>query len=103
VHKAANVLDKMPRSVQPAAKADLREIRQAPDRAAAEAAIASFAEKYGPSTRRQRLREGGAACLGQGPRRCGNYKKSTFLSNYCVRNPTTTSFPGRWVEPFRRF
>src|SRR5918993_2475541 len=26
VHKAANVLDKMPRSVQPAAKADLREI-----------------------------------------------------------------------------
>jgi putative transposase len=47
VHKAANVLDKMPRSVQPAAKADLREIWQAPDRAIAEAAIATFAEKYG--------------------------------------------------------
>ncbi len=47
VHKAANVLDKMPRSVQPAAKADLREIWTAPDRATAEAAIATFAEKYG--------------------------------------------------------
>src|SRR3712207_6285712 len=48
VHKAANVLDKLPKSVQPAAKADLREIWQAPDRRAAEAAIASFAEKYAP-------------------------------------------------------
>jgi putative transposase len=48
VHKAANVLDKMPRSVQPAAKADLREIWMAPDRRAAEAAIAIFAEKYAP-------------------------------------------------------
>ncbi len=46
VHKAANVLDKMPRSVQPAAKADLREIWMAPDRVTAEAAIATFAEKY---------------------------------------------------------
>jgi transposase-like protein len=48
VHKAANVLDKMPRSVQPAAKADLREIWMAPDRAKAEAAVATFAEKYAP-------------------------------------------------------
>jgi putative transposase len=48
VHKAANVLDKMPRSVQPAAKADLREIWMAPDRRAAEAALATFAEKYAP-------------------------------------------------------
>lgn len=47
VHKTVNVLDKLPRSVQPAAKADLREIWTAPDRATAEAAIASFAEKYG--------------------------------------------------------
>src|SRR3712207_5602483 len=47
VHKAANVLDKMPRLVQPAAKADLREIWQAPDRATAGAALAAFAEKYG--------------------------------------------------------
>jgi putative transposase len=46
VHKAANVLDKMPRSVQPAAKQDLREVWQAPDRAAAETAVATFAEKY---------------------------------------------------------
>jgi putative transposase len=48
VHKATNVLDKMPRSVQPAAKADLREIWMAPHRRAAEAAIATFAEKYAP-------------------------------------------------------
>jgi putative transposase len=47
VHKAANVLDKLPNSVQPAAKRDLREIWQAPDRATAEAAITAFAEKYG--------------------------------------------------------
>ena len=47
VHKSANVLDKLPRSVQPAAKQDLREIWQAPDRATAETAIATFAEKYG--------------------------------------------------------
>ena len=37
---------KVPRSVQPAAKADLREVWQAPDRAAAETAVATFAEKY---------------------------------------------------------
>jgi transposase-like protein len=47
VHKTSNVLNKLPRSVQPAAKADLREIWMAPDRATAEAAIATFAEKYG--------------------------------------------------------
>jgi putative transposase len=47
VHKAANVLDKLPRSVQPAAKADLREVWMAPDRSTAEAAIVTFAEKYG--------------------------------------------------------
>jgi putative transposase len=46
VHKTANVLNKLPRSVQPAAKHDLREIWQAPDRATAETAIATFAEKY---------------------------------------------------------
>jgi putative transposase len=46
VHKTSNVLNKLPRSVQPAAKADLREIWMAPDRATAEAAIAAFAEKY---------------------------------------------------------
>jgi putative transposase len=40
-------VNKLPKSVQPAAKADLREIWQAPDRMTAEAAIATFAEKYG--------------------------------------------------------
>lgn len=47
VHKTANVLNKLPNSVQPAAKADLREIWTAPDRATAETAITTFAEKYG--------------------------------------------------------
>ena len=47
VHKTTNVLDKLPKSVQPAAKADLREIGTAPDRAKAETAITTFAEKYG--------------------------------------------------------
>ena len=47
MHKTANVLGKMPKSVQPAAKADLREIWRAPDRMTAEAAIVTFAEKYG--------------------------------------------------------
>jgi transposase-like protein len=47
VHKTVNVLDQMPRSVQPAAKADLREIWTAPDRATAEVAVTVFAEKYG--------------------------------------------------------
>jgi putative transposase len=47
VHKTANVLNKLPKSVQPAAKAGLREIWTAPDRAAAETAVATFAEKYG--------------------------------------------------------
>jgi len=47
VHKTANVLNKVPKSVQPAMKADLREIHSAPDRAAADQAIAVFAEKYG--------------------------------------------------------
>ena len=46
LHKAANVLDKLPKSVQPAAKQDLREIWQAPDRATAETAVSTFAEKY---------------------------------------------------------
>jgi transposase-like protein len=46
VHKISNVLNKLPQSLQPAAKADLREIWQAPDRVTAAAAIATFAEKY---------------------------------------------------------
>lgn len=44
VHKVTNVLNKVPKSVQPNMKADLREVRDAPDRASAEAAIAMFEE-----------------------------------------------------------
>ena len=46
MHKTANILDKVPLSIQPAVKADLREIWAAPDRATAEAAVATFAAKY---------------------------------------------------------
>ena len=47
VHKTANVLNKVALSVQINMKADLREIYGAPTRAAAEAAIDMFADKYG--------------------------------------------------------
>ena len=47
VHKTANVLNKVPKSVQGTMKADLREIHAAPTRAAAETAMAVFVEKYG--------------------------------------------------------
>ena len=47
VHKTADVPDRMPRSVQPAARPDLRGIWSAPDHATAEAAVATFAGKYG--------------------------------------------------------
>ena len=47
VHKTANVLNKVALSVQVNMKADLREIYGAPTRAAAEAAIDMFADKYG--------------------------------------------------------
>jgi transposase-like protein len=46
MHKAANVLDRLQKSVQPAAKQDLHEVWQAPDRATAETAIGTSAEKY---------------------------------------------------------
>jgi putative transposase len=48
VHKTLNVLDKLPKSVQPNAHKDLREIWLSPNRATAEAAMATFAEKYAP-------------------------------------------------------
>ena len=47
VHKSANVLNKVPKSVQQAMRADLREIHSAPTRAAAEVAMGIFVEKYG--------------------------------------------------------
>jgi transposase-like protein len=46
VHKTANVLNKVALSVQLSMKTDLREIYGAPTRAAAEAAIDVFADKY---------------------------------------------------------
>ena len=47
-HKTLNVLDKLPKSVQPNAHKDLREIWLSPNRAAAESAMTTFAEKYAP-------------------------------------------------------
>src|SRR4051794_5453094 len=47
VHKATNVLNKVPRAVQATMKPGLREIHGAETRSAAEAAIDIFAEKYG--------------------------------------------------------
>jgi transposase-like protein len=48
LHKTTNVLDKFPKSLQPNAHKDLREIWLAPDRASAEGAMTTFAEKYAP-------------------------------------------------------
>jgi putative transposase len=47
VHKTSNVLGKFPKSMAPTVKSDLRDIWQAETRAAADAAIDTFAEKYG--------------------------------------------------------
>jgi len=48
LHKTLNVLDKFPKSMQPNAHKDLREIWLSPSRAAAEAAMTTFSEKYAP-------------------------------------------------------
>lgn len=48
VHKTANVLNNMPKSVQPRAKADLHEIWMAETREQAHRAFDGFLEKYGP-------------------------------------------------------
>jgi len=45
-HKALNVLNKMPKTLQPAVKADLKEIGMAADRASATAALTTFEKKY---------------------------------------------------------
>jgi len=47
VHAANNVVNALPKSAQPAARRALAEIRDAEDRAHAEAAIKSFAEAFG--------------------------------------------------------
>ena len=64
VHKTANVLNKVALSVQVNMKADLREIYGAPTRAAAEAAIDVFADKYGAK------HEKAVACLTKDRKRC---------------------------------
>jgi transposase-like protein len=46
-HKVANVLDKLPKRLQPRAKASLHEIMYAPDRESALADVALFSEEYG--------------------------------------------------------
>lgn len=45
-HKMLNILNKAPKSVQAGMKKALREVRDAPDRATAKAAIGVFAEKF---------------------------------------------------------
>ena len=47
MHKVADVLNKIPKSMAPPVKSDLRDIAQAEAQAAAEAAMNTFAEKYG--------------------------------------------------------
>ena len=47
VHKTSNVLDSMPKSVHPRAKAAIREITEAKDKSYAEAAIEAFADEFG--------------------------------------------------------
>ena len=47
-HKTGNVLNKMPKSVQPKAKADIHEIWMAATREDATKAFDTFLEKYGP-------------------------------------------------------
>ena len=48
LHKTLNVLDKLPKLMQPNAHKDLREMWLSPSRGAAEAAMTTFAEKYAP-------------------------------------------------------
>jgi transposase-like protein len=47
MHKSGNVLDKLPKAVQPRAKDDLHQIWMAETRATAESAFDHFLEKYG--------------------------------------------------------
>jgi transposase-like protein len=57
VHKTANVLNALPKSVHGKAKQDLHAIYEAENRAAAEAALDRFVAKYGPK------HDKAAACL----------------------------------------
>jgi putative transposase len=53
VHRIANVLDKLPLSLQPRAKQALHEIVYADTRAAAERELTRFSQAYGPKYRRR--------------------------------------------------
>ena len=46
VHKLANVLDKLPKRLQPRAKAQLHEIMLAPDKRSAQEELKGFQEEY---------------------------------------------------------
>jgi transposase-like protein len=96
VHKTMNVLNKLPKSVQPKAKADLREIWMAPGRVDAEKAFDRFLARY------QAKYEKASACLAKNRKallafydfpaehwkhiRTGNPIESTFAT---VRHRTT--------------
>ena len=64
VHKTANVLSKMPKSVQPRAKADLHEIWMAETREQANKAFETFLAKY------QAKYDGACECLRKDRERC---------------------------------
>jgi len=80
VHKTANVLNNMPKSVQPRAKTDIHEIWMAESRAAATKAFNAFLEKYRTKYP--------AAC------ECLEKDRDVLLSFY--------DFPAEhWVQPLR--
>ena len=83
VHKAVNVLNKLPKSLQGNARQDLREIWLAPDRLTAAAALATFEAKYTPKYDRA------VACLAKDREalRC---------------SPSTTSRPSTGITSARR-
>ena len=66
VQKTANVLDKMPKSVQPAAKSDLREVWAAPDRGDGRSGGGNLCREVWSQVRE------GSHLLGQGPRRAAD-------------------------------
>jgi len=75
VHKAANVLDALPKSAHPAAKKALAEIRDAEDRDHAEKAIKVFADLFGSSTQRP-------------------WRRSSMMPSNCWRSTTSRPSTG---------
>ena len=61
LHKTLNVLDKFPKSLQPNAHKDLREIWLSPSRGVAEAAMTTFARMRPPETRGRRMPDQGSS------------------------------------------